>query len=247
MIKKDFNIGGVEFNAITIPKLFSQLTNNNFNSKGYITVSGVSGIMESYHSEPIKNYHNESIYTVPDGMPVVWIGKRRGLSLERCYGPSLMEYFLKNSQNTNYKHFFYGGKPGVADLLKQKIEETHESINVVGTYTPPFRPLNEQEEQDLISLVNEVKPDFFWVGISCPKQEAFMNQMINKLNVKYMFGVGYAFDVLSGKASKTPKIIQEIGMEWFYRLMKDPMRLWKRYLYMVPAFLIIHFKDIIKK
>ena len=247
MIKKDFNIGGVEFNAITIPKLFSQLTNNNFNSKGYITVSGVSGIMESYHSEPIKNYHNESIYTVPDGMPVVWIGKRRGLSLERCYGPSLMEYFLKNSQNTNYKHFFYGGKPGVADLLKEKIEDTYESINVVGTYTPPFRPLNENEEQDLISLVNEVKPDFFWVGISCPKQEAFMNQMINKLNVKYMFGVGYAFDVLSGKASKTPKIIQEIGMEWFYRLMKDPMRLWKRYLYMVPAFLIIHFKDIIKK
>ena len=74
-----------------------------------------------------------------------------------------------------------------------------------------------------------------------------MNQMINKLNVKYMFGVGYAFDVLSGKASKTPKIIQEIGMEWFYRLIKDPMRLWKRYLYIVPAFLIIHFKDIIKK
>ena len=113
MIKKDFNIGGVEFNAITKPKLISQLNNNNFNYKGYITVSGVSGIMESYHSELIKNYHNESIYTVPDGMPVVWIGKRRGLSLERCYGPSLMEYFLENNQNTNYKHFFYGGKPGV--------------------------------------------------------------------------------------------------------------------------------------
>lgn len=247
MIKKDFNIGGVEFNATTISKLFSRLTNNNFNSKGYITVSGVSGIMESYHSESVKNYHNESIYTVPDGMPVVWIGKRRGLSLERCYGPSLMEYFLENSQGTNYKHFFYGGKPGVADLLREKVEDTYESINVVGTYTPPFRPLNENEEQDLISLVNDVKPDFFWVGISCPKQEAFMNQMINKLNVKYMFGVGYAFDVLSGKASKTPKFIQEIGMEWFYRLIKDPIRLWKRYLYIVPAFLIIHFKDIIKK
>lgn len=247
MIKKDFNVGGVEFNAITIPKLFSQLTNSNFKQKGYITVSGVSSIMEAYHSEQIKNYHDESLYTVPDGMPIVWIGKRRGLKLERCYGPSLMEYFLKKSQNTEHKHFFYGGKPKVADLLKQKIEETYGPINIVGTYTPPFRPLNQNEEKNLINLVNEVKPDFFWVGISCPKQETFMNEMIDKLNVKYMFGVGYAFDVLSGQASKTPRFIQEIGMEWFYRLVKDPIRLWKRYLYNVPAFIILHYKDIIKK
>lgn len=243
---KDFTVGGVGFNAINIPDLFCKLVGNN-KSKGYITVSGVSGVMESYHSEKVKQCHNKSMFTVPDGMPIVWIGKRRGFELERCYGPDLMEYFFKNSTNKHYKHFLYGGKPGVASLLKTKMNEFYGPVNIVGTYTPPFRPLNENEELDLIKIVHKLKPDFFWVGISCPKQEIFMKNMIRKLDVRYMFGVGYAFDVLSGQASRTPRFIQKIGMEWFYRLIKDPFRLWKRYLYMVPAFIIFHFKDIVKR
>tara|TARA_B100000073_G_scaffold310730_1_gene283310 strand:- start:359 stop:1111 length:753 start_codon:yes stop_codon:yes gene_type:complete len=244
---KDFIVGDIGFNAITIPKLFSQLTNKKNNSKGYITVSGASGVVESYHSDKVKRVHNESMFTVPDGMPIVWIGKNKGLDIERCYGPDLMEYFLKESSNKHYKHFFYGGKPGVAEILKEKICESFDPINIVGTYTPPFRPLNKVEELELIDMVDELKPDFFWVGISCPKQEIFMNEMIHKLNVRYMFGVGYAFDVLSGKAVKTPKFIQKIGMEWFFRMVKDPLRLTKRYLYIVPFFIFIHFKSFIKK
>ena len=242
---KDFTVGDIGFTAITIPKLFAQLTNIDQQLKGYITVSGVSGVVESYHSNLVRKVHNESTFTVPDGMPIVWIGKKKGFDLERCYGPDLMEFFLKNSTNKQYRHFFYGGKPGVASLLKKKIKESYNPINIVGTYTPPFRPLNKEEEKDLIRMVNEVKPDFFWVGISCPKQEIFMNHMIDKLDVKYMFGVGYAFDILSGKASRTPKIIQKIGMEWFFRLIKDPFRLYRRYLYIVPFFIFIYFKNIL--
>ncbi len=243
---KDFTVGGVNFNAITIPKLFNQLTNKNNQTRGYITVSGASGVVESYDSELIKKAHNESLYTVPDGMPIVWIGKSLKLPIERCYGPDLMRYFMEKSAGKNYKHFFYGGKPKIASLLKQKVEEKYGNVNIVGTYTPPFRTLNSQEENELINFVNEVKPDFFWVGISCPKQELFMNKMIEKLNVKYMFGVGYAFDVLSGKALYTPKFIQKIGMEWFYRMIKDPLRLTQRYLYIVPKFILIFLKDKLK-
>ena len=244
---KDFIVGDIGFNAITIPKLFAQLTDKQNVSKGYITVSGASGVVESYHSKLIKRVHKESMFTVPDGMPIVWIGKSKGFDIERCYGPELMEYFLKQSSNQPYKHFFYGGKPGVASLLKDKIHESFGQVNIVGTYTPPFRPLNNKEELELISIVNKVKPDFFWVGISCPKQEIFMNEMIHRLNVRYMFGVGYAFDVLSGKAFKTPKFIQKIGMEWFFRMIKDPLRLSKRYLYIVPAFIFIHLKNLVLK
>ena len=241
--KKDFIIGDVGFNAITIPKLFSQLTNKINISKGYITVSGASGVVESQNSALVKKAHNESMFTVPDGMPIVWIGKSKGFNLERCYGPELMEFFLKESSNKPYKHFLYGGKTGVANLLKDRIHKKFSNVNIVGTYTPPFRALNSQEESELISIVNQVKPDFFWVGISCPKQEIFMNQMISKLDVKYMFGVGYAFDVLSGLASRTPKFVQRIGMEWFYRMVKDPFRLTKRYLYIVPFFIFVYLKE----
>ena len=176
-------------------------------------------------------------------MPIVWIGKSLNLEIERCYGPDLMRYFMAKSSGKDYKHFFYGGKPKIAPLLKQKVEEKYGPVNIVGTYTPPFRSLNSDEEMELINLVNEVKPDFFWVGISCPKQEIFMNAMINKLNVKYMFGVGYAFDVLSGEAVNTPKFIQTIGMEWLYRMINDPLRLTKRYLYIVPKFISIFLRD----
>ena len=244
---KDFTVGGVNFNAITIPKLYNQLTNRNNQTKGYVTVSGASGVVESHNSKLIQKAHNESLYTVPDGMPIVWIGKSLKLQIERCYGPELMKYFMAKSSGTDYKHFFYGGKPEIAPLLKQKVEEKYGNVNIVGTYTPPFRPLNSDEETELIDLVNEVKPDFFWVGISCPKQELFMNEMIGKLNVKYMLGVGYAFDVLSGKAVNTPKFIQKIGMEWFYRMIKDPLRLTQRYLYIVPKFILIFLKDKFKR
>jgi len=242
---KDFTVGDIGFNAITIPKLFAQLTDIDQKIKGYITVSGASGVVESYNSNLVRKAHNESTFTVPDGMPIVWIGKNKGFDLERCYGPDLMEFFLKNSTNKPYKHFFYGGKPNVAQLLKEKVKKLYNPINIVGTYTPPFRALNQKEEQDFIDKVNKLKPDFLWVGISCPKQEIFMNQMINKLDVKYMFGVGYAFDILSGKAFKTPKIIQKIGMEWFFRMIKDPIRLFRRYFYIVPFFIFIHFKNVL--
>ena len=243
--KKDFYIGNVGFNAITIPKLFDLLTQNSL--KGYITVSGVSGVIESKDSEIAKKAHNESLFTVPDGMPIVWIGKRRGFELDRCYGPDLMEYFLKKSVNQPYKHFLYGGKPGIVELIKDRINKSFGNVNIVGMYTPPFRKLNSQEQISFINEVNQKKPDFLWVGIGCPKQEIFMNEMIKKLDVKYMLGVGYAFDLLSGKASKTPKFIQKIGMEWFFRLIKDPIRLCRRYFYIVPAFIFGNFKDIIKK
>tara|TARA_Y100001935_G_scaffold250652_1_gene251147 strand:- start:11484 stop:12224 length:741 start_codon:yes stop_codon:yes gene_type:complete len=243
--KKDFYVGSIGFNALSIPKLFDLLIEKNL--KGYITVSGVSGVIESKNSDIANKAHNESLFTVPDGMPIVWIGKRRGFDLQRCYGPELMEFFLKKSVNKPYKHFLYGGKPGMVDEIKEKVKRSFGDVNFVGSYTPPFRKLNSKEETLLINVVNQTKPDFFWVGIGCPKQEIFMNEMINKLDVKYMLGVGYAFDLLSGRAKKTPKFIQKIGMEWFFRLIKDPTRLWKRYFYIVPAFIFGNFKDIIKK
>ena len=210
------------------------------NRKAYITVTGVHGIIESYFDEKVRKAHNEACMSVPDGMPLVWIGKLKGhKEIERCYGPDLMLAVMKDSVEKGYKHFFYGGAEGVAQQLKAVMEEKYPGVNIAGTYTPPFRPLNDYEEKELKNIVSELKPDIFWVGLSTPKQELFMHEYINKIDAKLMIGVGAAFDFHTGRVKQAPKWIQKIVMEWFFRLCMEPRRLWKRYLRNNPLFIIL--------
>ena len=127
--------------------------------------------------------------------------------------------------------------------LKTNMENLFNGIDIVGTYCPPFRPLKDFEENELISLVNTLKPDIIWVGLSTPKQEIFMNNYISKLDCKLMFGVGAAFDYHTDSLIIAPKWVQNIGCEWLFRLILEPKRLWKRYLDIVPRFILFNFLD----
>jgi N-acetylglucosaminyldiphosphoundecaprenol N-acetyl-beta-D-mannosaminyltransferase len=168
---------------------------------------------------------------------MVWIGKlNRHRNISRVYGPDLMLEMCKISLQKGYKHFFYGGNIGVAEILRKKLGEKFPGIRIVGTYTPPFRPLNEKEEKELQEQVSQLKPDLFWVGVSTPKQERFMGENIHKLDTKVMIGVGAAFDIHAGLIKDAPKFIKIIGMQWFYRLCQEPKRLWRRYLFNNPIF-----------
>lgn len=205
--------------------------------KGYIAVTGVHGVTEAQDDPEFRRILNNSFLCTPDGMPMVWMGKAAGhAEMDRVYGPDLMELLCKEGVARGWKHFFYGGAPGVAEELKAKLTARFPGMQVVGTYTPPFRPLNAEEETALAAQVSATQPDLFWVGLSTPKQERFMAAYLPKLDAKIMLGVGAAFDFHAGKVKQAPRWIQRSGMEWAYRITQDPKRLWKRYARNNPLF-----------
>jgi len=162
-------------------------------------------------------------------MPLVWLGRWHGFGLKRrVYGPELTETFCSVTGD-KYRHFFYGGAPGVADSLAQALHHRH-GIRVVGTYCPPFRPLTEAEDRDLVKLIEAANADIVWVGLSTPKQETWMYEHRDKLSVPAMFGIGAAFDLNTGRLKQAPAWMRENGLEWLFRLSAEPKRLWRRYI-----------------
>jgi len=216
--------------------------------RNYVCVRDVHGVMECQRHQLLMEIHNSSGLTVPDGMPLVWAGRLNGeKSIGRVYGPDLMAELCRLSVKKGYTHFFCGGKEGVAELLQKNIECRFPGIKIVGRYYPPFRPLTESEEGQLYKLTAHLKPDIFWVGISTPKQEYFMWKYFNKLETTVMLGVGAAFDIHAGLKKDAPTIIKKLSIQWIYRLFQEPRRLWRRYLYNVPAFFYHYSKQIFKE
>lgn len=238
---KRVNVLGVGVNPTNMPETLALIDHHlNSNKKGYICVTGVHGIMEAQKSPDLKDAINRSLTTVPDGRPTVWVGRLGGFrEMRQVYGPGLMLRLCSRSVARGYTHFFYGGKPEVAEELKCALQTRFRGLKVVGTYTPPFRSLSNSEENELILLIATLKPDIFWVGISTPKQERFMAEFLPKLDTKLMLGVGAAFDIHTGRIADPPEWVQRIGMQWLHRLVQDPKRLWKRYLTNNPHFLYL--------
>ncbi|MCW5559998.1 MAG: WecB/TagA/CpsF family glycosyltransferase [Verrucomicrobiae bacterium] len=207
--------------------------------RGYVTVTGVHGVIESQDDEALRGIHNASLLSTPDGMPMVWMGRLAGhRSMGRVYGPDLMERVFEWSRVSGVTHYFYGGNTGVAQELKLKLEQRFPGLRVVGTFTPPFRPLNEEERRALAEDVARARPDFFWVGLSTPKQERFMAEYLPQLSdARILLGVGAAFDFFTGRVVQAPRWIQRSGFEWLYRMSRDFKRLWPRYSRIVPRFL----------
>ena len=205
--------------------------------KGYICVTGVHGVMEAQADPAFRNILNQAFLCTPDGMPMVWMGKLRGHSeMRRVYGPDLMLDVCAWSEGSGAKHFFYGGAPGVAAALAEKLKASFPKMEIAGTFTPPFRPLNAEEEKQFVETVCAARADILWVGLSTPKQEKFMAQILPKLDVTLMIGVGAAFDFHSGRVKQAPRWMQRSGLEWFYRLCQEPRRLAKRYFKNNPLF-----------
>lgn len=205
--------------------------------QGYVCVTGVHGIMEAQADEGFRDILNRSFLTTPDGMPTVWLGRIHGFKhMDRVYGPDYMLGLCERSVARGYKHFLYGGKPGVAEELREELTRRFPGLKIVGIYTPPFRPLNSAEEVDLRSQLETSQADVLWCGLSTPKQERFMAAYCDRLPVKLMVGVGAAFDLLSGNLSEAPDWMKRAGLQWLYRLIKEPRRLWRRYLLNNPKF-----------
>lgn len=203
----------------------------------YVCVTGVHGVMESQDDPDLLRIHNRSGLTTPDGMPMVWAGKRAGAThMTRVYGPDLMLEICKRSAAQGWTHYFYGGKEGVPELLASRLTERFPGLKIVGTYSPPFRELTDDEANEIASAINATAPDFVWVGLSTPKQERWMAANIGRIEAPALLGVGAAFDIHAGLLPQAPPWMQKRGLEWLYRLLKEPRRLWKRYLGNNPRF-----------
>lgn len=206
--------------------------------KGYICITGVHGVMEAQDRDEFRVILNQAFLCTPDGMPMVWLGRWRGhREMRRVYGPDFMLDVCGWSQRSGCRHFFYGGAPGVAEELREQLTARFPGLQVVGCYTPPFRPLTPDEKVELQQQIRAAQPDIMWVGLSTPKQEKFMAEYLPQLEVTLMIGVGAAFDFHAGRVKQAPRWVQRSGLEWFYRMCSEPRRLAGRYLRNNPRFI----------
>jgi len=206
--------------------------------KGYVCVAGVHGIMEAQRSRALAEVYAQADLTIPDGMPLVWVGHAQGYrDMQRVTGPDFMLRIFHQSEYSGTTHYLYGGEAGVADQLREIMCRRFPGARIVGSRTPPFRDLNKSEERELIEEIRFLHPDVIWVGISCPKQELFMYKYLPLLDTKVMVGVGAAFDYHTGRIRDSSEWVKRAGLQWLHRLIQDPKRLWKRHLRNNPVFL----------
>lgn len=224
-------IMGVNVAAINMEWLMKYLDENIDDIKGdYICVSNVHTTVTSYEDTSYCVIQNSGLMAIPDGGPLSTIGQKRGYeNMSRTTGPSLMGEVFKTSAKKGYRHYFYGSKEETLEKLYQKLNENYPGIQIAGMYSPPFRPLTEEEDKAVIERINETKPDFVWVGLGAPKQERWMAAHQGEIN-GLMIGVGAGFDYYAENIKRAQMWMQKSNLEWLYRLIQDPKRLFKRYL-----------------
>jgi len=208
--------------------------------KQFVCVTGVHGVMECRRDDALREIHRAAGMVTPDGMPLVWMARRLGFPrVRRVYGPDLMREVSRLSPVMGYRHFYFGGGPGLAEALAFKLRQTYPGIDVVGTLSPPFRPVTDEEDEAIVRAINAAKPDIVWVGLSTPKQERWMSAHRDRIEAPVMIGVGAAFDFLAGTKRQAPLWMQRNGLEWAFRLATEPRRLGRRYAAIVPQFLAL--------
>ena len=239
------NILGVGISAINIPMVLKVIDGwIHSRDRHYICVTGVHGVMESQRDEGLRSIHNAAGLVTPDGMPLVWLSRLRGQRhVDRIYGPDLMLALCNHSVAQGYRHFLYGGATGVPEILGQNLRDRFAGIKIVGMFSPPFRPLTTEEDAHVVHMINASNPDIVWIGLSTPKQERWMAEHVMKLDAPVLIGVGAAFDFIAGLKKQAPYWMQRSGLEWFFRLITEPRRLWRRYLINNPLFVWLILKQ----
>lgn len=214
-------------------------------TRAYVCVAPAHSIMECVNDPTLLPILNEADMVTPDGMAIVWLLQLKGFKeTRRVYGPDLLMAACHHGIEKNWKHFFYGGEPGVAQKLADTLKKQIPNLKVADTYSPPFGRSSSAEENSLIEMLNSSGADILWVGMSSPWQEVWMHENRDKINIPIMVGVGAAFDFLSGAKTQAHKWIQRIGMEWLFRLIKEPKRLWPRYK-QYPRFVFLVLQELV--
>ena len=195
----------------------------------YICVSNVHTTVMSYENEEYRKIQNGAAMALPDGAPLSSYSRRKGYKqAQRVTGPDLMLELFAISKEKGYRHYFYGATEETLQSMKEVLERDYPGIQIAGMYAPPFRALTPQEDAQIVAKINEARPDFIWIGLGAPKQEEWMYQHMGQLQ-GVLIGVGAGFDYLAGYIKRAPRWMQRMSLEWLYRLLQDPKRLWRRY------------------
>lgn len=208
-------------------------------ARGWATAAAVNLVMSAHDDPAVRSAVAEATLAVPDGQPLVWalhaLGKRQAT---RVYGPELMLRHCARAASTGTPVYLYGGRDEHAlQLLRERLTQRFKGLNVVGGYSPPFRPLTEAERREVAAAIDGSGAKVVWVGTGQPKQELWMAQMRPLLSAPLLVGVGAAFDFHAGLVSQAPPWMQRNGLEWLFRLSREPRRLWRRYATQNPRFL----------
>lgn len=214
----------------------------------YIVIANANDALFARKNPLVRESMNFSSLTVADGVSLVILARFKGHTLKRrVYGPDLMAEFLKSSEGKGYSHFFYGATENTLKLLISNLQSRFSSLKVAGSYAPPFKPLNKEEDEAVVDMINKVSPDVVWVGLGCPKQQVWMYEHKDKLKVPVMVGVGAAFDFFAGTKPQAPRWLRDHGFEWLFRLVTEPRRLWRRYLVDYPLFIYFIIFDLVRR
>lgn len=221
---------GTDINVTDMEQTVQYLSHNLDELRGkYICVSNVHTTVMAYRDKDYRKVQNQAAMALPDGKPLSIVSKRRGYKeAKRVPGPDLMPEIFRISREKGYRHYFYGSTEETLEKLRIKLKEKYPYLKIAGAYAPPFRPLSKEEDNQMIHRINEAKPDFIWVGLGAPKQEIWMNAHMDQVS-GIMIGVGAAFDFSAGTVKRAPKWMQELCLEWLYRILQDPVRLIPRY------------------
>lgn len=205
----------------------------------YVCVRDVHGLMISLRNPALMDIHRAAGMVTPDGMPLVWISKWRSkLPVKRVCGADLVDALCNDGQSSGLRHYFYGGKPGIAESMIRNLKAKYPDLVVAGFYTPPFRSLTEEEDAAIVDAINKSGAQVVWIGLSTPNQEFWTRDHVGQINGATLIGVGAAFDFHSGAVTRAPKWMQNSGFEWLHRLLSEPRRLWRRYLVIAPSFVV---------
>jgi N-acetylglucosaminyldiphosphoundecaprenol N-acetyl-beta-D-mannosaminyltransferase len=203
----------------------------------YVNVCTVHTVMECQNDARLRQIINASGLSTPDGMPLVWLSWLNGhRDAGRVYGPDLMLALCDRSRTTGHRHFFYGGAPGVAELLVRKLEARFPGIPVAGTHSPPYGATDAEEDREVLGAINGAAADIVWVGLGTPKQDYWVSRHRALLSAPVLIAVGAAFDFHAGLLRQAPRWMQRSGLEWLFRLLQEPRRLAYRYLVYNPLF-----------
>jgi len=233
------NVLGVGISAINLPQAVAEIEGWIMRrERHYVNVCTVHTVMECRHAQALRRLVNASGLATPDGMPLVWLSRWHGhRHAGRVYGPDLMLALCEQSQSTGHRHFFYGSAPGVADQLARNLLARYPGLVVAGTYSPPFREADAEEDASVIDAINAAAPDIVWVGLGTPKQDYWVARQRPRLSAPALIAVGAAFDFHSGAVRQAPPWMQRSGLEWLFRLVQEPRRLGPRYLVNNPLFI----------
>lgn len=211
-----------------------------------IAVCNVHSVMSARRDPALARALNSAAIATPDGVPLVWTLRRTARpEQERVYGPDLMRQALVDADHRMWKHYLYGSTPETLALLQDSIKEFAPDAMIVGAYSPPFRPPTPEDDAADATRIRESGADVVWVGLGMPKQELWMYRMSEQLPGTALAGVGAAFDFLAGVVEEAPEWMMRAGLEWLFRLSREPRRLWRRYIWNNPAFVLLVVRQLV--